>query len=438
MAATNIIRIMALSLLAPGLFACCIWDRDTLANEAKGLDAVADAISGKVERYPPRFYEMRLERISELLKSTPFDLGLYDDCAAALDRLGRYDEALTFLDRKREAMERFAAGEGPPSSRYREERYFNEQVRRRLINEASTRLHRWVKAGGPRENMSDVAQARTLIVEARKLDSSFPAERYLQFVAEWLMAGATAEPDSLLPDALGLRYKNKTARGPNEELKVAGLDDCLDGLAGLIRSSEVWECVDVFYWLSLALAVDGRQSLAYMARLRAYEIIDAGGGSLVPNAPTAAKLKDALVPRIYEAGRKIEAKSLSDAARAEVEEEFGRRRRFAQRWREAQWEFMAGKFEFGAHPDIDLRFWAGFEAPTMLKRDLPSAEPAPPGPKPEPPKSETAPPVLKPAPDNGEDPSNARTLMTFVSVGAATVLLVSLGLWALTRRRNAA
>ncbi|MCC6150738.1 MAG: hypothetical protein IT461_10855 [Planctomycetes bacterium] len=422
-------------LLMQALPACCVWDRDTLSSEAKGQDAVADAITGKIDRYPPKFYEMRLERLRELLRTTPFDLGLYDDCTAALARLGRFDEALSTLDQKKDAMARFQGGEGPKSSRYRDPRAFDEQLRRRLVNEASIRLHRWISSGASRANTEDLVQARAQVIEAQKVSALFSSERYLQLVAEWLLAGAAPEKDSMLPEALGLRFKNKTARGPNEELKEAGLADCLDGLAGLIRSSEMWECVDVYYWLSLAYAVDGKQSLSYMARLRAFELIDAGKGSLVPGAPVGQELKQCIVPRIFESGRRIEAKTLSDQARAEIEEEFGRRRRFAQRLQEARWEFMASKFEFGSHPDVDTRFWSGYEPPSMLKYDLPSDVVVAP---------EAAPAVntptqiqeIKAAPTGGP-PEDAlgRSTVVFVMVGAGTVLAVSLGLWVAMKRR---
>ncbi|MBP9892829.1 MAG: hypothetical protein KBG84_13075 [Planctomycetes bacterium] len=436
MRSTNYAWLLIL-LLAQVLPACCVWDRDTLSSEAKGQDAVADAISGKSDRYPPKFYEMRLERLKELLRTTPFDLGLYDDCAAALSRLGRFDDALAMLDQKKDVMGRFKAGEGPKNSRYREDKAFDEQVRRRLVNEASIRLHRWIGAGASRQSIEDLNLAKALIVEARTLNADFSSERYLQFVAEWLIAGARAERDALLPDALGLRFKNKTARGVNDELKDAGLADCLDGLAGLIRSSEMWECVDVYYWLSLAYAVDGKQSLSYMARLRAYELIDAGKGSLVPGAPLGNELKQCIVPRMFEAGRRIEAKTLSEQARAEIEEEFGRRRRFAQRLMETRWEFMASKFEYGSHPDVDTRFWIGYEPPSMLKYDLPGDT----IPLPEPLPATNVPAAaleMKSAPPTGpQEDALVRGTVMFVMVGAGTVLLVSLGLWVVMKRRPA-
>lgn len=425
-----------LLLAAPALSACCIWDRDTLASEAKGLDAVSDAITGMVDRYPPKFYEMRLERIAALIEQTPFDFPVYDDAAAACDRLSRYDAALEWMEKKRLAIERFSAGEGPKNSRYREAALLAEQNHRRLINMASIRLHRWLAAGAPRDKLEDVKQARTLIVEARKINDSYGAERYLLIIADWIIAGAQPAKDRMLPEPLGLVLANKTARGPNDTLKEKNYTDCFDGLAGLVRSSELWESVDMYYWLSLAFAVDGKQSLSYMARLRAFELIDAGKGSIVPGAPTGAQLKALLIPRAMEAGRLIEVKALSEQAREDIEDEFGRRRRFAQRVKDTRWEFMNAKFTFGSHPDKDPLFWAGYEPPSMLKRDLPIDKPQ------DPPKPPANTPANEPRNEMSAGPAAAEgdsgtSMVVFAMVGAGTILLVSLALMVAMKRRPA-
>jgi hypothetical protein len=431
-------RFLLLLLVAQALPACCIWDRDTLASEAKGLDAVADAMTGMVDRYPPKFYEMRMERISVLLEKTPFDFPVYDDAAAALDRLGAYDAALIWMEKKRRAIERFSNGEGPPDSRYRDPKVLAEQNHRRLINSASIKLHKWLAQGAQREKMDDVTEARTLIIEARKINDSYGPERYLLIVTDWIIAGPQPAKDRMLPEPLGLVLANKTARGPNDTLKEKNYTDCFDGLAGLIRSSELWENVDMYYWLSLAFAVDGKQSLSYMARLRAFELIDAGKGSMVKGAPTGAQLKALIIPRMMEAGRLIEVKALSDRAREDIEDEFGRRRRFAQRVKEARWDFMDAKFTFGSHPDLDPLFWSGYEPPSMLKRDLPIDKPEK---QPEPPPANlprNAPPyVMEEAPGKSDEDSTS-SMVVFVMVGAGTVLLVSLALWAAMKRRPTA
>src|SRR5690554_4853590 len=42
----------------------CLWDYDTLRAEARGVPGVAEIITGRFERNPPLYYEMRLEQSS--------------------------------------------------------------------------------------------------------------------------------------------------------------------------------------------------------------------------------------------------------------------------------------------------------------------------------------------------------------------------------------
>ena len=77
------------------------------------------------------------------------------------------------------------------------------------------------------------------------------------------------------------------------------------GLAGLVVLGNAWESVDIFHALNVALQRDslgyargrdgGRNTLAYFAWLRCRELIDAGKGSMLPDAPKGEALK-ALLP----------------------------------------------------------------------------------------------------------------------------------------------
>ena len=53
----------ALLLGLPLSVAACLWDRDTPADEARGLPEVVAVLTGRFERNPPLFYEMRLGRV---------------------------------------------------------------------------------------------------------------------------------------------------------------------------------------------------------------------------------------------------------------------------------------------------------------------------------------------------------------------------------------
>lgn len=63
-----------------------------------------EAISGRFDRNPPLHYEMRIRRVRGELAESPDDLALHDDIAVAFDRLGKSDEALKWIERKRRRM----------------------------------------------------------------------------------------------------------------------------------------------------------------------------------------------------------------------------------------------------------------------------------------------------------------------------------------------
>src|SRR5438105_1575377 len=83
---------VALTLGLPA--SACIWDRDTLATEVSGIMDTVRVITGRFERNPPLYYEMRLKRVAAEVVASPDKLELYDDAGVACDRLGRDDEAL--------------------------------------------------------------------------------------------------------------------------------------------------------------------------------------------------------------------------------------------------------------------------------------------------------------------------------------------------------
>ena len=85
------IALLSLGLLTvatPAL--ACLWDRDTLATELKGMPDIAHVATGRFEQFPPLYYEMRLQRCVDALAEDPTRRGVYDDAAAALRGLRRH------------------------------------------------------------------------------------------------------------------------------------------------------------------------------------------------------------------------------------------------------------------------------------------------------------------------------------------------------------
>ena len=83
----------------------CSWDEDTVAQEAKGLPGVYDAVAGRMEINPPLYYEMRLKRVTEELKSNPLKLENYDNAGVASDKLGKSDDAIEWMVKKKAILD---------------------------------------------------------------------------------------------------------------------------------------------------------------------------------------------------------------------------------------------------------------------------------------------------------------------------------------------
>jgi hypothetical protein len=104
-----IAALVVVVVLGGGRLRACLWDSDTVATEAQGLADVIRAISGRFERNPPLYYEMRLEFSTRKVKANADDLEAYDDAGVACDRLGRGDEAIVWVERKRARLDAIEA-----------------------------------------------------------------------------------------------------------------------------------------------------------------------------------------------------------------------------------------------------------------------------------------------------------------------------------------
>ena len=92
------VRVACLVVLSAACLGC-IWDSDTLAHEAKGIPNVIAVTTGRFERNPPLYYEMRLGRATRQIAQNSADFAAYDDSGASCDRLGRGDEAIRWMER---------------------------------------------------------------------------------------------------------------------------------------------------------------------------------------------------------------------------------------------------------------------------------------------------------------------------------------------------
>lgn len=375
---------LVLLLMQRSAFAC-LWDSDTLASEAKGIPEVIQVITGRFERNPPLYYEMRLKRVTAELASQPDRLDLYDDASVACDRLGKSDEALKWSEKKRRRLQTL-----PP-----EDVLVRDHWYRYYANAGTFHAHKWIRSGAHRDNLNDLKLARDLITKAIKINPNahFGREKYQLKAIDWLIAPPRVTPEThRLPNLL------------TESNKVQEAAEAVKGLTGLIVLGNAWESVDIFNALSRAIqSDDDRSSAAYMARLRACELIDQGQKSLIPTAPSGEKLK-ALVM-----GREMR---LRENLSKEVEENFSTLRSEANRWHTQRTAYMMARLQVGKHPDTDPHFWLDYK--------------------------ETVPPEIRASLLNRIN-SHAQLIFAVILLSAFAIVLVAVLFlfWLLLRRRRA-
>src|SRR4051812_24611669 len=269
----------ALWLGLPTVVLACLWDRDTPSDEARGMPEVVAAITGRFPRNPPKFYEMRLDRVAAHLRDHPDDLAAYDDAGVACDRLGRGDEAISWMGRKRDRLDRL----DPERYEVKEHRY------RYHANLGTFLVHRWARNGSDRAKLDEVKAARDEIARALEINPNahFGREKYQLQAINWIVDPPKAAGLEDLPNLLGWDIGTL-----QEQPDPQQVDDAVRGLAGLIVLGNAWESVDVFHSLNAALQKDtlgfardrdgGRNTLAYFAWLRCRELIEAGKNSMLP------------------------------------------------------------------------------------------------------------------------------------------------------------
>ncbi len=326
-------------LLLPGPARACLNDRDTLAEEVKGLPDVVQVVTGRFERDPPLYYQMRVARVTAELKSAPGLLPEYDDAGVACDRLGLDDEAIAWMDKKRARL--VGSNAADPAVK--------EQWYRYNANVGTFWVHRWIRAGADRKRIEEVRKARGYIAEAIKIkpDAHFGREKYQLRVMDWIIKGRpyvsvaardkaemsgreTADP--ALASALG-----------TEPVETSGETKAL---CGLITLGNTWESVDVFQALGSSLPYEGGSKLYPLVKMRCDELIDSGHRSLIPGSPSGGPLKDLIT--VGETGMP----PTDDDRRL-----YHRLRADADDWQKKRTDYMTARLTAGRHPDTDPTFW---------------------------------------------------------------------------------
>ncbi|BDI29066.1 hypothetical protein CCAX7_11170 [Capsulimonas corticalis] len=308
----------------------CLNDRDTLAEEAQKHPDILQAITGRFERNPPLYYQMRITRVENDLQTHPDNLDEYDDIAVACDRLGRDDEAISWEERKMGRLPQYDPGNAA----------MKEQWYKCYANIGTARVHRWLRAGAKPARIVEVKQARQEIAGAVRIkpNAHFGRETYQLAVMDWIIDSSSTQTSYGTSDTLA-DYLIQNPPESDKSLRGAGT-----ALAGLITLGNAWESVDIFTALAAAAphasVLRSEYHLSSLATLRAEELRKAGHKSL------------------FEVGK--EHTVSSDLAQSDDGRTFAQLRAEADRWQRARTDYMMARLTAGRHPDTDPTFWADY------------------------------------------------------------------------------
>ncbi|MFT4547901.1 MAG: hypothetical protein ACI8XO_000202 [Verrucomicrobiales bacterium] len=321
----------------------CLWDSDTLAEEASGKINVLNVITGRFPRHPPAYYEARLIRVAAEVVEHPENLELYDDAGVACDRLHRSAEAIAWMEKKAEALER---------SPDEEHQY------RYHANLGTFLIHQWFAAGTDPEQDAGARGAEHIRTALEiNPDAHFGREAVQLQAIEWLLEerreGIT-EPVYDSPSANLFQHGMRFSGAPNG----TDYDKTVEGLTGLVALGAAWESVDIFRVLATCLADRRDNSLAFLAGLRVEELLADGKTSLSDHFPDPYEREEYML---------VES--------AHLVLWFKSAREVADNWQAARNSYIEEQIALGKHPDTDADFWAGFDEAAYPLPAMPDERP---------------------------------------------------------------
>lgn len=259
------IAAVACVVLAAGSARACLWDRDTLADEERGLPEMSSIILGRYERHTPEFLERRIRLArTALAHASPSEAkALLDDIGVAQDRLNRQPEAIATMQEK---IRRFgvdyttAANLGTFYAHAGQLAPAESWIRRALkINPEAHFGREWVQLHAIRYFRSTKQRPLPKVrpttgTESRRLRFRFWGEPFLE-QSEPLLLGMSGGAPSQLSSML-------------REAKLPA--NALEGVAGIVRMGDR-ESPELYAALAQLLRVRGDNSLAALAYWRALE-----------------------------------------------------------------------------------------------------------------------------------------------------------------------
>ncbi len=290
----------------------CAWDIDTLKFELKGLPGIQDAVSGRFERPPDKYYEIRLERL-KLKPESDWSLGEFDDAAVACDKLNRHADAIDLMVKKKIALSKLKLDEKARA----------EAEYRLYANRGTFYAHMGLAANGEdfRKNVQRGIDDLKLAVEINP-DAHFGREWVQIAVLMELL-----EPNSdLFEEFLQTDEDRKAFR---------------EGVLGIMAIGNGWNSIDMFHLLKISLDLDAGQT-AHLIDLRISELESEGQRS---------RFEDAFLNRF------TFSYMLEDKFKESNLKNFGEMRKNGDEFRAHYTDFVSQKLSMGQHPDTDKDFF---------------------------------------------------------------------------------
>ncbi|MEQ1821714.1 MAG: hypothetical protein ABL949_04335 [Fimbriimonadaceae bacterium] len=369
------------AVLLPAFAIACINDRDTLAFEKRNVNAleaierqpdpnlrrkaveelVLRAIGGRFERYPAKYYEMRIARLLKKATLTPPE---YDDLAVAYDRIGKIDEAIKAILKSK-------------NLRQTEAHKYSFHA-----NYGTFLVHRWIAAGHKDSDVKTLKESIQEIKMALKINpnSHFGREN-VQLALE----------ESWLPENREKQFYESVGRIDEEKLAI--------GTAGIIMMGLGYELPDTYLILNeIILSETGTTS--EFAGVRFTDLVSAGHTSILPIKIPAATERQIRRTMTKEAADRLIAKQNADLQKARVQasrsDEYSALIEDGERVHTDRTSYMIARLNLGKHPDTHADFWNEWHEPEY--------------------------PVLRPDPNSARSKSSTTVLLPIFAVLASIVV----------------
>jgi tetratricopeptide (TPR) repeat protein len=314
----------------------CGWDRDTLADEQRGLPDMTAIIVGRYERHTREFYLRRIAQARAALATADDKTArlLMDDIAVAQDKVNRDALAIEVM---RDKMKRFGVD-------YR----------------AAANIGTFYAHAG------DLKNAEMWISRAVKINPNahFGREWVQLRAIRYFQAIKMASPGEPRPNFWDARFSTGDIRVEPTDQK-ARLTGALEGLAGLIKIGDR-KVPELYAALADALAARGDLNLAAFSLWRAMEL----GGTSHPQYERWRVSAEADLGQIYprrapenllqSALRTLRGQAffspLTGAEKRAIRDQYDAQREYADRWLNAYQNYEVALIKVGKDPEKRAHF----------------------------------------------------------------------------------